>query len=112
MRLIDADLLKDSLRSLEARGTNIDYVKGLQNAIDDYFPQIIDDAPTIDAKPVKHMEYKNEAKTDNDFICSRCKIHLTDLSYVDVVGYEDSNDVYNPKYCPNCGAKMDGGEKK
>lgn len=58
MRLIDADALKESLKELKAEGNNRRYVQGLQDAIDDYFPQIIDDAPTIDidAEPVRHEE--------------------------------------------------------
>lgn len=56
MRLIDADALKESLKELEAESNSIRYTQGLQDAIDYYFPQIIDDAPTIDAEPVKHGE--------------------------------------------------------
>jgi hypothetical protein len=93
MRLIDADLLKDGLRNLKARGTNINYVKGLQDAIDDYLPQIIDDVPTIDAEPVRHGEW---IKVDDYAVmCSECG------------KYEKW--IY--PYC-HCGAKMDGGEKK
>ena len=49
MRLIDADELKKSLKELKAEGNNQKYVQGLQDAIDNYFPQIIDDAPTVEA---------------------------------------------------------------
>lgn len=64
MRLIDADALKESLKELKAEGNNRRYVQGLQDAIDDYFPQIIDDEPTIDAEPaayIKELEEENEA---------------------------------------------------
>lgn len=50
MRLINADTLKESLKELKAEGNNRRYVQGLQDAIDNYFPQIIDDAPTIDVE--------------------------------------------------------------
>lgn len=53
-RYIDADELKESLKNLKAEGNNLKYVQGLQDAIDGYFPQIIDDAPTADVQPVKH----------------------------------------------------------
>lgn len=50
-RYIDADKLKESLKELKAEGNNLKYVQGLQDAIDGYFPQIIDDAPTVDVQP-------------------------------------------------------------
>lgn len=53
MRLIDADELKEDLKDLKVEGYNQKYVQGLQDAIDNYFPQIIDDAPTADGQPVK-----------------------------------------------------------
>lgn len=57
MRLIDADALKETLKKLKAKGDNKKYVQGLQDAIDCYFPQIIDDEPTIDIKQfVKQKE--------------------------------------------------------
>ena len=49
MRCIDANALKESLKNLKAKANNKKYEQGLQDAIDDYFPQIIDDAPTIEA---------------------------------------------------------------
>lgn len=47
MRLIDADALKESLKDLKAESNNRRYAQGLQDAIDVFFPQIIDDEPTI-----------------------------------------------------------------
>ena len=92
MRPIDADLLKDSLRSLEARGTNINYVKGLQDAIDEYLPHIIDCAPTIDVEPVKH------ARWETGTFYRRCTACGAD--------YDSEKE---PPYCEICGAIMDGG---
>ena len=53
VRLIDANALKESLKKLKVKGYNQRYVQGMQDAIDGYFPQIIDDAPTIEAEPDK-----------------------------------------------------------
>jgi hypothetical protein len=101
MRPIDADLLKDSLRSLEARGTNINYVKGLQNAIDEYFPQIIDNAPTVEAEPVKHARWEQCCNLMGEYFkCSEC-------GYKAEVPTCMGEPIYI--FCPNCGAKMDGG---
>lgn len=47
MRRIDADHLKETLKKLKAEDNNQKYVQGLQDAIDGYFPQIIDDEPTV-----------------------------------------------------------------
>lgn len=55
MRPIDADELKESLKKLKAEGYNRKYVQGLQDAIDGYFPQIIDDEPTLCVVPTKKI---------------------------------------------------------
>ena len=55
MRPIDADELKESLKELKAEGYNRKYVQGLQDAIDGYFPQIIDDEPTLCVVPTKEI---------------------------------------------------------
>lgn len=68
MRLIDADALKRTLKNLKAEGNNKKYVQGLQNAIDDYFPQIIDDEPTIN--PIKEMNYNNMLESIKDQLFS------------------------------------------
>lgn len=57
LRLINANALKESLKELKIVGndTNNDirYIQGFQDAVDDYFPQIIDDTPTINAVSMK-----------------------------------------------------------
>lgn len=55
VRLIDANALKESLKHLKAKAYNQKYEQGLQDAIDGYFPQIIDNEPTIEAQPVQPM---------------------------------------------------------
>lgn len=58
---------------------------------------MIDAQPTIDAVPVVHGEWVY--RYGSAWECSNCKsmIHLSD----------DTN--AHPNYCPQCGAKMDGG---
>ena len=118
MRLIDADELKKGLKDLKAEGYNQKYVQGLQDAIDNYFSQIIDDAPTADVQPVKHGKWVEREITrmkwipnDDDNVnpddvepermteqkcsyCNRWTIKFTD--HIEL------------NYCPLCGAKMDG----
>ncbi len=65
---------------------------------------MIDVQPTVDAMEVVHGRWvKNWC--NNSFIgheyaeCSVCDCHML-----------DTNQFWNSKYCPNCGAKMDGDE--
>ena len=93
MRLIDADeLIKHACRSTEwSHGEHPMVVE-----VDD-----IDDAPTVDADPVKHAHWIIIASQDvnekPDFICSSC------YCISPVRGYT--------RYCPNCGAMMLRGEQ-
>ena len=54
----------------------------------------IDEAPTVDAVEVVHAYWKGYEP--GDWHCSHCGEYAADG------GYEQT------KYCPNCGAKMDG----
>ena len=63
----------------------------------------IEDAPVVDAAPVVHGrwgEYESFPLTPslNGCPCSVCKTHFSPSSIIVM------------KYCPNCGAKMDGGD--
>lgn len=97
-RYIDADELKERLKILEAKADNKKYEQGLQDAIDGYFPMIIDDAPTIEVEPVKHGRWivsHTQKHVEVTYECSECQ-H-------EVVGeYEKT------PFCGGCGAKMDG----
>lgn len=70
--------------------------------------RILDNAPTIEAEPVRHGEW-NKSEDDyyglNIYQCSVC--HEEWCFEID----DDVKDL-NYHYCPNCGAKMDGKEKK
>lgn len=111
MRAIDADELKESLKNLKAKANNKKYEQGLQDAIDGYFPQIIDDAPTIEeeALPLQVVtsEYMLQGYlvSDDYFECPSCsymfgktedvmkKVHLLKL-------FKELN------FCPKCGQKL------
>lgn len=54
--------------------------------------RIVVDAPAVDAAPVVHGVWKPDPHCYNVFHCSAC----------------DSPFWAKRKYCPNCGAKMDG----
>lgn len=89
-RYIDADVLKERLENLKAEINNEKY---FQWHIAAYFSQIIDDTPTADVEPVRHGHWDEIATF---LICSKCKKPFK----------------YQYSYCPNCGAKMDGGERE
>lgn len=111
VRLIDANALKESLKNLKAKANNKKYEQGLQDAIDDYFPQIIDDEPTIEEEAlplqVTTSEYMLQGYlvSDDYFECPSCsyefgktedvmkKVHLLKL-------FKELN------FCPKCGQKL------
>ena len=59
----------------------------------------IENFPNADVAPVRHGQWisKNDHGYEWVFVCSNC-------DYVDGYPFND-----RPNYCPNCGAKMDGG---
>ena len=61
--------------------------------------RMIEDAPAADVEPVVHSYWEHKITSDgeNIGICHNCK-------------YPVSWFLEQAKYCPNCGAKMDGGE--
>ena len=102
MRLIDAD---EILLNEESEYTKtiweVDYtVKIIIKAVHNNIQTLIQEAPTIDAVPVRHGKWVIENYNDKLCIpcCSECNVFVT-LS------------PYKLNYCPNCGAKMDGGDQ-
>ena len=86
MRLIDADAMREDW--LET-GEN-EYVYDTNAVLNS-----IDAQPTVDAVPVVHGRWGNYDPYLDGYRCSRCKL---------------SHRCCTP-YCPNCGAKMDGGNE-
>lgn len=85
MRPIDADRLYNSLRRLcDETDCNIAIMPDVMGAVRD--------APTVDAEPVRHEHW--EVSLDGDTFCSGCSTEHRLTGRI-------------PKYCPNCGAKMD-----
>lgn len=63
------------------------------------------DAPAVDAVPVVHGEWVF-GKNHGDFVEASC----TACNGILLVKWYDKIGEY--RYCPNCGAKMDGGEEE
>ena len=98
MRLIDADALIEDLR--KDRESVYSHVFGHvacdsaeELAVD--LEQTINNQPTIDSVPVVHGEWEFDISGVGHYYCSVCG------------GRGDFYGKYN--FCPNCGAKMDGG---
>ena len=81
MRLIDADALKQKwiFRGEAERG----------------YREEIDSAPTIDAKPVIHGEWRSYSPLTDTFECNQC-------------GYQVIDESFRTNFCPYCGADMRG----
>ena len=86
MRLIDADALMESLCD----------ELGEDEVLYRIPPDAIDEAPTIEAAPVVHGYWVDH------YICSNCGKWSTAGLDADVWTS------YEPPFCPNCGARMDG----
>lgn len=99
-RLIDADALKDKRIWMTPFGADADAGRRAVLWTD------ISNAPTIDAEPVNHGrwigdpdDYFDDLDDLDELQCSVCGAEFDNIS----------NDVLGWNYCPNCGAKMDGG---
>lgn len=89
-RLIDADKLL----------TNAVIISNLEGQVEwSAVPAInILAAPTVDAVPVRHGHWETNSDRPDTLICSVCKCGF------DMWKHDPHN------FCPNCGAKMDGGD--
>ena len=94
MRLIDADR---ALETVHNRGVAYPNAYHLTN----YATLILQEAPTIEAVPVRHgkiIETIEDGHMKRIFSC--CETDFTKMTCW-----------MTPNYCPNCGAKMDGGSE-
>ena len=101
MRLIDADTLE-----LDAEWDE------RYDGYSSYSAIQVHNSPTIEAEPVRHGRNISCMNPVDGFLCSEC--HTKIEGYYKVVYDEDTEDYnhyeYEFKYCPNCGARMDGEE--
>ena len=97
MRLIDADALKASIEEKDR------YNLGGECRI--IVCGVLDDAPTIDAKPVVHAHWIE--KTDWYFGIGQIHCTCSNCGYTVDYKPDSRGDVRGGKFCDDCGAKMD-----
>jgi hypothetical protein len=109
MRLIDASELSER-KFTEPVGSV--YAHGWKDAI----TAVMENAPTVDAVEVVHGEWERCGgdlhSSGYAVCCSVCnKTHFVHYEY-SLGGLYGHKEMFQlPNYCPNCGAKMDGGNE-
>jgi hypothetical protein len=114
-RLIDADAfkkyLKEKFKDVKDQ-FQTEKMRSFAQTITNAFCRDIDEQPTVDAAPVVHGEWVEcddlESAMKGKVVCSNCKEPQQSI--------EISNEYIRFKnqktrYCPNCGAIMDGKEQ-
>ena len=96
-RYIDADFVANGLREVLHKPIS-EFPDEFEQAINClvYAISILQFAPAADVAPVVHAYNKSK----DGFLCSAC-------TFGDF-GLFNHGGKYTPKYCPNCGARMDG----
>ena len=93
-RLIDANALKKAILEEPWKDQ-----PNMVRLTVDYINIIVDEQSTVDAMEVVHGRWiESEAMSPLTFKCSECKCWVV----------KHSINERNFRYCPNCGAKMDG----
>ena len=91
MRLIDADALKTTTSIQRANFNTLGSIR-----------QWIDEAPTIDAEPVRHGKWLHPEEEDEEYHTVSCSCSVCGWKFN---LYED--DIDGAPYCAVCGAKME-----
>lgn len=109
MRLIDADVLEKKLIGYEISyprtGSDCDYNDVMESIV-----EAVDDSETVDAVPVVHAKWIQDS--EGEICCSNCGNYTMDMHDE---GFKLPNGGWGyalqyPKYCSNCGARMDEDE--
>lgn len=111
MRLIDANALKKEFCDYcSAMDTDMQTCDGNCDTL-----RIVDEQPTIEPEArhgrwIEKPPYADETVKELEFqiVCSRCDEQNASINFNDdgeIIG----KTFYKTKFCPHCGAKMDGG---
>lgn len=99
MRPIDADELEKYMTDIMPENTSSAYIKGIIEILTHLINFIRKEMPTIEAEPVRHGRWI-DAGINGTVYCSLCR-------FTDFFAKRDRVMLF--RYCPGCGAKMDGG---
>ena len=104
MAYVDTDKLKRNIRVNLMPNVDIDGTVTVEKA-ERYFLNLIDKTPTADVVEVKHGEWDDSGryKFADGSLAIRCTVCGCAI-------HSDEYGKYHWNYCPNCGAKMDGGK--
>lgn len=83
------------------------YTQGFGEAFE-MAEDVLDEIPTADVVEVKHGKWIDK-EGDDEGACSQCRFNILDIVDSCWGMFSDKFDPYeDAKYCPNCGARMDG----
>lgn len=99
MLLKDADELKKSMERMLCAGKKPDK----ERYTCDVVCCVIDEAPSVDAEPVRHGRWETKEYTTEDSFDDWIVIHHEEVCSECGKGQGERSN-----FCPNCGAKMDG----
>ena len=101
---IDRGALAEQLRTIMERY----FAQGRVEVAEDYnwAITVLDSAPAADVVPVVHGEWLRADDDWNSLTTIQCSLCGEEWCFET----DDDVSLLNYKYCPNCGAKMDGGD--
>lgn len=102
-KYIDSEKIREAIKNY-GKGAVNDGIKSL-DVVDDIIniAALVDYLPAADVTPIRHGYWKGNKIANYEFeTCSNCN-NIYDCGEVDVKTFSQFY-----KYCPNCGAKMDG----
>ena len=105
MRIIDADIAKERLKSHADEFSDV-FSRQEKAVLIGGSTACIDKCPTVDAVPVVHGRWLYDSGSGKYF-CSACDEYALSFKKDTLYG-GDLYEVCLTDYCPHCGAKMDG----
>ena len=101
-RYIDVEPLEDKLKE-HIRKTESELMLGALST----FLRLLDITPTADVAPVRHGHWQITDAYPHNVYCSECHTKYAQTHWA---VWEDGS--MPRRYCPNCGARMDGDENE